>query len=270
MTASRAVRVPAGRLRRWSAALSLLALCGCASYWEEITSSERDWAYLGFKARPDPLTVARSSDDGARRAQALAELREPARNGGSAQDQEIYLGVLVQAARADREPLCRLAAIRALGGYTDPRAARALEEIYQQPQVGFTPEFNTMIRQQALVSLEQSADPEARHLLIRVARQPGPSTRADSADFQQTQDEKLIAVRALGKYKQPECVEALAHVLKTEKDIALRDRARESIQLATGRDVPDDPNLLRADYLLAPAAPQPNLLQRVTGWKTQP
>lgn len=270
MTASRAVRFLARGARRWTAALSLLALCGCASWWEEVTSSERDWAYLGFKARPDPLDVARTSHDGARRAQALRELREPARNGGSPQDQETTLNVLVQAARADREPLCRLAAIRALGGFQDPRAARALEEIYQQPQVGFTPEFNTMIRQQSLVSLERSADPEARHLLIRVARQPGPSTRADSADFQQTQDEKLIAVRALGKYKQRECVEALAFVLKTEKDVALRDRARESIQLATGRDVPDDPNLLRADLLLAPAPPQPSLIQRVTGRKAPP
>src|SRR5262249_43382154 len=107
----------------------LFAGPGCATFWDEITSHDRDWAYITGRGKPHPLLVIRDNPDGARRAQALGELQEPLRNGGTAQDQEHYLNVLATAAKEDREPLCRLTAIRALGKFHDPRAARTLEEV---------------------------------------------------------------------------------------------------------------------------------------------
>lgn len=257
--------------QRWSRYLAIVLLlhaaCGCASFWEEVLSHERDWAYITGRGKPHPLVVIRDNPDGARRAQALSELKEPLRNGGNAKDQEAYLKILGTAAREDREPLCRLTAIRALGKFHDPRAARLLEEVYQQQKLPFTPDNNSLIRKESLVALEMMHDPDARHLLIRVARQPGPASESSLSDRQQTQDEKIVAIRALGKYKEPECAEALAYVLRTEKDIALRDRALQSMEESTGKKWPAS----YAEWQKEGGNPQPlavrepSMLQRVSG-----
>jgi PBS lyase HEAT-like repeat len=240
---------------------------GCASTWDEVTSREFKFSAL-FSKEPDPLVVIRDSTDGERRGKALASLREPLRNGGTAKDQEVYLEILSRSAREDRDPICRIGAVQALGNFRDPRAARVLEEVYQQPKLPFTQDFNAMLRQHALRSLEKAGDEEARHLLVRVARQPPPASDANSIDRQQTQDEKVIAIRALGRYKQPECVETLVYILETEKDNALRDRAHESLQSATGRTLPPDATAWR-QALATPqpaVAPEPTIIQRVSGW----
>lgn len=250
---------------RYLAVGLLFAASGCANFWEDVTSRDFKMSDL-WKKSPDPVEVITKSSDGARRAKAFAALREPLEHGGSAGQQEQYLQLLTTAAREDREPLCRLAAIRALGGYRDPRAVRTLEDVYQQSRLPFTQDFNSMIRQQALASLERNGDEETRHLLVRVARQPGPSKEASLTDRQQTQDEKLIAIRALGKYRQQECIATLAHIYKSEKDIALRDRAHDSLELATGRKLPDDPDAITAELLTPATADERNFIERVTGF----
>jgi HEAT repeat protein len=256
------------RIRRQArhvlAALLLCGAAGCASFWDDVTS--RDFKMQDLWTRPpQPLEVIANSSDGARRAKAFTALKEPLQHGGSEQQQQQYLQLLTSAAREDREPLCRLAAIRTLGSYRDPRAVRTLEDVYQQTRLPFTQDFNAMIRQQALASLEKNGDEETRHLLVRVARQPGPSNEATLTDRQQTMDEKLIAIRALGRYKHQECIDTLAHILKTEKDIALRDRAHDSLELATGRELPDDPEALRAELLVPAESDERSFIQRVTG-----
>jgi HEAT repeat protein len=243
-----------------------LPLGGCATFWDEAFSRERDLgAYFN---PPDPLIVIRDSTDGERRAKALASLREPVQKGGNAQDQEAYLQILTTAARTDRDPLCRLGAIQALGHFTDPRAARALEEVYQQTKLPFTQDFNTMIRQTALTALEKTGNDASLQLLILVARQPGPAQDASSADRRQTQDEKLIAIRALGKYHQPECIETLVYILESEKDAALRDRANQSLRAVTGKNLPPDPQVWRTALAGQPVNPatSPGVIERVSGW----
>jgi hypothetical protein len=249
-----------------AAALAVTAL-GCASTWDEVTSRERDYREI-FWLKPDPLETIRTTTDGERRGKALARLKEPLQNGGTAQDQDAYLKILSTAALQDREPMCRLGAIRALGEFKDPRAARTLEDVYQQPKLPFTQDFNVMIRQQALASLERMANEESRHLLIRVARQPGPAIDASFTDRQQTQDEKIIAIRALGRYKQPECADTLVYILETEKDVALRDRAHEALRESTGKDLPPDARAWRAALSgQTPAvAHEPSLIERVASW----
>ena len=250
----------------------LASSAGCATFWDEALSNERDWAYITGIGKPSPLVVIRDNADGAknadglRRAQAFSQLREPLQTGGNAQDQQVYLDILAAAARTDTEPLCRLSAIRALGKFKDPRAARILEDVYQQPKLPFTQENNSLIRKEALVALEQSHDLDSRRLLIQVARQPGPSPTADLGDRQQTQDEKIVAIRALRHYKkQEDCIETLKYVLKTEKDIALRDRALQSLEETTGKRWPAALEAWqRSDVQPLPANDNP--IQTVTGW----
>ncbi len=253
------------RLARWfGAAAFLFASCGCGSFWHEITSNERDWRYIAWGSRPDPLEVLRDSNDHTRRAQALCDLKEP----GVGKEREAYLNILTTAAKEDREPLCRLAAINTLGGYKDPRAARSLEEIYQQPRLPFTAEYNHLIRKQSLAALEKTGDTEAKHLLVRVARQPGPAADASLGDRQQTQDEKNIAIRALGKYRDADCVDTLVYILRTEKDVALRDSAYVSLETITGKSYARDPQQwLATDGAAQPPLPvvgeAPGVIQRV-------
>jgi HEAT repeat protein len=247
-----------------TAACMTLSGSGCASFWDEVFSRERD--LNGYFRPPNPLVVIHDSTDGERRAQAMAALREPAQRGGNQHDQDTYIEILTTAARNDRDPYCRLGAIQALGHFKDPRAAKALEEAFQAKQP-FTQDFNAMIRQTALRSLEKIGSEASCQMLILVARQPGPTQDAASIDRQQTQDEKLIAIRALGQYHQPECIETLVYILESERDVALRDRAHQSLRSATGKNLPAEPEVWRAALAGQPVNElQPNLIERVSEW----
>lgn len=258
----------AGVLCSWAGALLLVGVCGCASFWDEVTS--RNFEFKNLYSAPDPLVVLRDSNDGARRGQALARLKEPSQHGGSAEQQELYLQILTKAALEEREPLCRLGAIRALGSYKDARAAKVLEDVYLQ-RLPFTPEINSVVRQQALASLVQTGHPDARHLLVRVARQPSGANESSFTDRQQTQDERLTAIRGLAKYPTYDSFETLVHIMETEKDVALRGRAHESLQAATGKHLPADAKVWR-ELLANPnaqAAQGGGVLDRVLFWKKQ-
>jgi hypothetical protein len=234
----------------WAGGISL-GLCGCASFWDEVTS--RNFTPGKLFTRPDPLVVLKDSDDGSERHKALAALREPAQNGGSNEDQEIILKILKTAATADQQPLCRMAAIRALGRFKDPRAAELLEEVYLQ-NLTFGQEMNGLIRQECLASMAETGGPVALRRLVLVAREP--AANGTDQDRQETLDRRLAAVRGLAKFKDPQATETLAHVLRSEKDIALRDVAHESLQVSTGKHLaPDSPQW--ETYLRTPPDVQP-------------
>ena len=73
-----------------------------------------------------------------------------------------------------------------------------------------------------------------------------------TADKQQKMDERISAARALGHFKEYQATEALAGVLRTDQDVALRDRATESLQTITGKQLPADYQAW-AGFLNAPA-----------------
>ena len=102
----------------------------CANFWDEVTSRNCDWKHVWRE--PDPMKVLAESSDGAKRGKALARLHEPIQNGGTREQHEMYLKILTTAATVDREPLCRLGAVRALATYKDPGAVKALEDVYLQ------------------------------------------------------------------------------------------------------------------------------------------
>src|SRR5262249_12260259 len=95
-----------------------------------------------------------------------------------------------------------------------------------------------LLRCQAISALGRTENPAAVDLLARVVREPP----AEGTDFekQQSLDVRIAAARALGHFNQPQSIEALASVLKAEKDVAMRDRVHESLELVTGKKLPPD------------------------------
>lgn len=213
-----------------------LAMSGCANFWDQVTS--RDFDFQSLFVTPNPFQVLEKSTDGTQRAKALASLREPNQHGGKPEEQEVVVKILVAAATTDRQPLCRLAAIKSLGHFKDPRAVEALKEAYFKPD--FPAETNTILKEQALAALGHTGSPAARDFLVLVAREPPPTQESNETVKQQTLDIRLTAVRALANFNHYEVAETLVQVLKNEKDAALRDRAHESLQMVTGKRLPPD------------------------------
>jgi hypothetical protein len=220
---------------------ALAAVCwgagGCANFWDEVTS--RDFKFDQMIHPPDPLVVLQKSTDGDQRRKALAALREPLAHGGTQREQDLIVTLLTQSATRDEQALCRLAAIQALSHFRDPRAAEALKEAYYRAG-RFNSETATVIKCQALAALGEVGNPAAVELLVRVLREP-PVEGADP-EKQQKLDERIAAARALGHFPHYQATGALVEVLRTEQeDVALRSRAHESLQLATGKQLPADP-----------------------------
>ena len=219
----------------WPFALS----SGCAQFWDDVTSRDFTVGSL-FTRGPAPLQVLKDSDDGTQRARALASLQEPLQHGGTETDEQVYIEILTRSAKSDREPLCRLAAIKALGRFKDPRAAEALRDVTEQ-NLTYTADLNNIIRQEALKSLAQTGSPLAVQQLVRVAKEP-PSAGA-ALDKQEVLDRRLTAIRGLGMYNYPESTETLLYILEHERDAALRTRAHESLESATGKHLSAKPEV---------------------------
>ena len=221
-------------LLRPGAALAVCAgLGGCAGVWDDVTS--RDFHFKTMFNRPDPLTVLRDSTDGDARAKAMAALKEPRRVGGSDADQDEALRILTAAATSDPQPLCRMAAIRTLGGFQDPRAVQVLISAHDSAEQ-LPVEVSAAIQSQALAALGETRQPAALTFLIRAAGKR-PGAEAGDRERQQVRDTRLAAIRALNHYERSsEVAAAMAQMVQSEKDIALRDRARETYVKVTGSE----------------------------------
>lgn len=227
-----------GATMRYVFACSVLVLpwlAGCAGFVDEVTS--RDFKFQSLYTRPNPMLVLRDSTDGDQRAKALRTLREPRQSGGSDADQDAVVGILVAAATTEKQPLCRLAAIQSLSRFQDPRAVQGLSDAFFNA-TAFAPDTATVIRCQAVTALGKTGSPQALELLARVAREP--QAEGTEQERQQALDVRIAAARALANYNQPQAAEALVRVMRGEKDVALRDRAYESLQVVTGKRMPVD------------------------------
>ncbi len=208
---------------------------GCAPFIDEVTS--RDFTVKQLFARPDPLHVLRESDDDTQRAYALKTLQEPLQHGGNERDQEGFLQILSKSATADRDALCRIAAIRALGHWKDPRAAQALATVTEQ-KLTFTADTNNLVRVEAIKALAATGSPLAVERLVQVAKEP--PAEGSAQDRQEWIDRRVAAIRGLGRYNSPQAADTLLHVLQSERDAALRQRAHESLVAVTGKHYPPD------------------------------
>jgi hypothetical protein len=188
--------------------------------------------------RPDNPLETLKSDNGNDRVWALRYLEEPLQHGGDEKKQELYLKILGGIACSYHDPLSRLQAIRTLGTYKDPRAVKYLEEAYWSAKA-FPPEMATVLREQVLLSLGQTGRPEARELLLQVAK--AGAQEETQAEKLQTLDLRLCALKGLGHFNQSDVVETLYQIMTSEKDVSLRDRAYASLKEATGERLPPDP-----------------------------
>jgi hypothetical protein len=202
---------------------------------DKVTS--RDFEFGSLFVATNPLVVLRDSTDGRARAEALRSLREPKQRGGTDEEQTLVVEVLTKAAWNEHYVFCRLAAINSLRHFKDPRAVEGLKEAYYRA-TSFPPDTATVIKCQALSALGDTGQPAAVELLVKVLREP--PVEGSETEKQQKMDERIAAARALGHFKHYEATEALVNVLKSENDVALRDRVTESLQSATGKDFPAD------------------------------
>jgi hypothetical protein len=244
---------------RWVLIASIAVAPGCANFWDDITA--KDFSVRNWWTREDPLIVLRDSTDGWKRAKAIAQLNNPK----TQEEREQYFKIASTAALGDSQPMCRLAAINVLGKSKDPRAPKVLEDVYLQ-RLPYTPELAKVVRQQALASLEETGEANSRSLFIRVARQPGAEATSATADHLQTLDERLAAIRALSKYSQPDVVETLVHLMETDRDVAIRSRAWDSLKTATKKDLPNDPKAWREMLATGKEPARPSLIEKAAAW----
>jgi HEAT repeat protein len=244
-----------------------LGVCGCAGLWDQVSSN--DFKFKDLFHTPEPMTVLRDSTSGDKRAGALRSLQEPLQHGGTQKDQDAYVQILTTAATTDKEHLCRIAAITALAKFKDPRASAALIRADEKAVQDFDREASTRVRQRALAALGESRSPEAQKWLVRVAR--ASAAEEGSSERQQTLDVRLIAIRSLGKYKDPEATEVLLSLIKTDKDVAVRERAHQSLELATGKHLPADAKAWEGElhHTLPPQVPNGTLAEDPTKNRNQ-
>jgi PBS lyase HEAT-like repeat len=122
----------------------------------------------------------------------------------------------------------------------------------------FTPDTVTTLQCQTLESLGRHRSPEGLQLLVRVATTPAEPKPKSTGGVEAASallslnasistgesdriDVRLAAIRALGNYQNDTtAIQALVGVLQTEKDVAVRGRAHESLVKSTGKDLPPD------------------------------
>jgi HEAT repeats/PBS lyase HEAT-like repeat len=213
--------------------LAVLSITGCAGFWDDVTS--RDFKVKSLFVQPDPLLVLQTSTDGDARAKAMRALKEPISHGGTQADQDEIMKILTAAAVSDKQPICRLAAMQALGRFKDPRAATALVDSFYRAN-SFSTDTTAMLRCHALKCLGETGNASAVELLVRVVREP--RSEGTEVERQNAMDVRLAAARALGQYRDPQAEAALFSVMRTEKDIGLRMCAYEALRTTTGKKMP--------------------------------
>jgi HEAT repeat protein len=241
-----------GRKANNGLAVAFAAVClgagGCSTFWDDVTS--RDFKLSMWFNKPSPMVVLRDSTDGDQRAKAMRNLKEPLPNGGDQRDQDVVVDLLTTAALSDGQIVCRQAAVYALRSFKDPRAVEALKEAYYRASAfKFNPETVTILRCQILEALGENGQPQAVELLVRVVREP--PVEGPEQDKQQNMDERIAAARALGHFRHNQAAEALVGVLQKDQDVALRNRAKESLTQITNKDLPADYQTW-ADFLNSP------------------
>lgn len=240
-----------------------LMLGGCASFWDEVTS--RDFSLKEkFQPAKPPLEVLQTTTDGDKRAKALAQLNEPLRHGGTQEQQDLVVKVLVDAATTDRQSLCRLRAIESMKKFKDPRVVEGLKEAYYRAG-SFNPEIASVIRAQSLEALGATGNPESVELLVKVANEP--AVVGAEQDRQMKIDERTAAARALGNFREGDASVALLNILKADKDVALRDTARSSLQKITGHKAPADARMWEEYLAKDPASRESSWFRLASFWK---
>jgi HEAT repeat protein len=232
-----------------------MGLSGCAAM------DDFSWKKMNFDvftSVKNPLEVIKSTSDCNLRARAIRELKEPSATYGSQQEQDLYVAVLNHLAATDGDPLCRMAAVRMLRTYKDPRAVNGLKEAYYRAG-SFHNEQATVIRRLALDALGEAGDKSAIVLLLQVLNEP--PTEGPDQDRDAKLQERMAAARALAHFDDTKARAALVAAMAPKEDIALQRVAHESLVSSTGVNLPQEKTAWE-EYMRDPAgtaarAPRP-------------
>jgi HEAT repeat protein len=211
-------------------ALLTTPFCGCAGVWDEVTSKEFHVKALFTKT--DPIAVLQESRDGDKRAAAYRALGDVDEYTGAEREQ--ILEILGKAATQERQFLCRIAAIDALGHYQEPQAVTALTQAFYSAAT-FPADHAARLQMQAVTALGKTGSPQAKDFLI-VVMNDRPKVEGSEQERQLVLDVRLAATRSLGGFNDPRSVEALQTVLRTERDVAMRDCARLALKETKGEN----------------------------------
>ena len=226
-----------------------------------------------FRDPADPMAVIRDSKEGCKRVRALECLKEPLANGGTQKEQDLVVSVLCYCAAKDSLAPCRMAAIDTMRKFKDVRVVEGLKDAYY----GASKLAAGVVHGGAYAGAGGTGryrQPGGRgHPGSSPARAGDSGARCRSSAENQREDRRRP--EPLGKFKQYQSTAALAEVLKSEDDVALRKRAHESLVSATGHDLPPD-GAVWQEFLNNPAnkdsiGREPTWGERVlqlTGWKS--
>jgi hypothetical protein len=236
-------------------------LSGCAHFGDDFTARNEkgEWWDLGYKfdlawnQGGAPLEVLAKSTDGDLRRRALLRLSEP----GDSKEREHYLTVLSTAARAERDTVCRLAAVQQLATYKDPTATRALVEAYQVP-ANVNDKYG-VIQVTIVQALGQRKDPA------------GMDTLVAALDPKNQEDLRAAAAHSLGRFPDYKASEALLASLKQERSTSVKHEVHQSLVKITGRDLPADAGAWETAFQQAaskgePLAKEPNPFIKLVNW----
>lgn len=268
------VRTRSRRTRSFAlGSLAFLGLVGtgCADFRDRVSSHRfREAPFKTIIRNDDPVQVLRNAPEGDDRVWAMQNLKEPILNGGSETDQAEIMQILGQTATTDRSGLCRLAAIETLSRFQDPRVPDLLTAAYQNatgeppPQTtspdgvvpvglrtrlfarstnSFTPETITSVQVKALEAMGQARSANGLNLLCEVAGTPVTRRELSPDEVALPIEEvvnkfdiRLAAIRALANYVgESKPIPILVRILQVERDVALKNRAHESLMTITGQ-----------------------------------
>jgi hypothetical protein len=220
--------------------LATFALVGCAD------PNRYLWYENWFPDGEDQRELARYGPTPAQRIESVHELLDGA--GGSPGSADRVTTQLGQQIRSENDPFVRLEIVNGMASIDSPTAAAILEAAMRDPE--------PRVRMAACKAWGERKTEQATSLLALRLKED------DDADV------RIEAARALGSYKGPNNVAALAAVLEDAgSDVAVQYRAMSSLQALTGHDYGYDAKLWQA-YVRGenPAEPSSSIAERVMPW----
>jgi HEAT repeat protein len=126
-----------------------------------------------------PQEVLEKSRDGDARRRAYQNLWEPAETwGGTPEEQDIMIKGLVQGIRTERDGICRAAAIEKFAEFKDPRAKAFFIQCFKEKQEVAFLDRDPLVRMAALRAAAKLQDPVGVEMLAEAARfDPNPDVR---------------------------------------------------------------------------------------------
>jgi HEAT repeat protein len=195
------------------AALVLGSSAGC----RDALLYDLSWGWPG-RDKEDPAELARYGVMPLQKMQEIEVLAAKA-NSGTAEEREQVTQELARRIQKEMDPIVRTKIMTALGSTQTPTALAVLRAGVRDPDAS--------VRLACCVAWGKQGGRESIELLEGVIRSD------------KEVDVRLAAIAALGKLKDPSCVQALSPALE-DSDIAVQFRAMESMKQISGRDYGHD------------------------------